>query len=41
MGSIWAGTGVGLIKKQEKAGEIIHAVRFDARKYLERALLCL
>lgn len=41
MGSIWAGTGVGLIKKQEKAGEIIHAVRFDARKYLERASLCL
>jgi nitronate monooxygenase len=41
MGSIWAGTGVGLVKKQKKAGEIMEEVRGDARKYLERASLCL
>ncbi|KAJ6094846.1 hypothetical protein N7467_002359 [Penicillium canescens] len=41
MGSIWAGTGVGLVKKQEKAREIMEEVRGDARKYLERASLYL
>jgi nitronate monooxygenase len=41
MGSIWAGTGVGLVKKQKKAGGIMEEVRGDARKYLERASLCL
>ncbi|KAJ5320359.1 hypothetical protein N7508_000642 [Penicillium antarcticum] len=41
MGSIWAGTGVGLVKKQEKAAVIIDEVRGDARKYLKRASLCL
>jgi nitronate monooxygenase len=30
-----------LVKKQEKAGEIMEEVRGDARKYLERASLCL
>ncbi|KAJ5747805.1 uncharacterized protein N7511_009501 [Penicillium nucicola] len=39
MGSIWAGTGVGLVQKLEKAPEIIDEVRGDTRRYMERASL--
>lgn len=38
MGSIWAGTGVGLVKQPGKAADILEEVRGGARKHLERAL---
>jgi nitronate monooxygenase len=38
MGSIWAGTGVGLVNTQENAADIVQEVRGDTRKYIERAL---
>lgn len=41
MGSIWAGTGVGLIKRLGKAADIVQEVREDAGKRLNRAILSL
>lgn len=41
MGSLWAGTGVGLVKKQSTAANIIQEIRGNTRNYLERALLSL
>ncbi|CAG7919334.1 unnamed protein product [Penicillium olsonii] len=38
MGSIWAGTGVGMVKRQVKAADIVQEVRGDTIRYLERAL---
>ncbi|KAJ5325997.1 hypothetical protein MYU51_000873 [Penicillium brevicompactum] len=38
MGSIWAGTGVGLVKQPGRAAEILEQIRADARGYLEQAL---
>ncbi|CAG8095466.1 unnamed protein product [Penicillium salamii] len=37
MGSIWAGTGVGMVKEQRKAADIVEEVRESTRKHLERA----
>ena len=37
--SIWAGTGVGLVKKQDNADVIVQEVRSNARSHLERAYL--
>ncbi|KAJ5100128.1 hypothetical protein N7532_007129 [Penicillium argentinense] len=39
MGSIWAGTGVGLVKKQDKAEVIVQGVRSNTHRCLERAYL--
>jgi nitronate monooxygenase len=39
MGSIWAGTGVGLVKKQDNAEVIVQEVRSNTRSHLERAYL--
>lgn len=41
MGSIWAGTGVGLVKKQDTAANIIQEIREDTRKHLTRASISL
>ncbi|KAK9233749.1 hypothetical protein V1525DRAFT_138210 [Lipomyces kononenkoae] len=36
--SVWAGTGVGLVKKMDKAADIVQEVQIDARKRLENGL---
>ncbi|KAJ5128069.1 hypothetical protein N7448_008848 [Penicillium atrosanguineum] len=41
MGSIWAGTGVGLIKRLGNAGDFVREVREDTGKRLTRATLSL
>jgi nitronate monooxygenase len=41
MGSVWAGTGVGLVTKQGTAANIMQEVRDDTRKHLNRARLSL
>jgi nitronate monooxygenase len=41
MGSIWAGTGVGLVKKQGTAAKIIKEISEDTRKHLNRAVVSL
>ncbi|CAL5874386.1 uncharacterized protein PFLUO_LOCUS8682 [Penicillium psychrofluorescens] len=41
LGSLWAGTGVGLVKSMENAADIVREVQGQTRKYLDRAMLSL
>jgi len=40
-GSIWAGTGVGLVNRPEQAANILREVQHQTRNYLDRAMLAL
>ena len=35
--TVWAGTGVGMVKKSERAADIVQQVRSEARKRLQDA----
>jgi nitronate monooxygenase len=41
MGSVWAGTGVGLVNKQGTAADIVQEIIADTRRYLDRAVASL